>query len=123
VSPLSTLIGTTAETSEEKYRLLDQRDRIMRQGMVYSVRATRWGVFTFHGTPRLLSLWVSDVPHLIVLVCQSSWRWVLYVCLHMWVVVGECGTVNTDCQWRGSGCLKDKWGDAPFHTSLAPLKH
>lgn len=72
VSPLSTLIGTTAETSEEKYRLLDQRDRIMRQGMVYSVRATRWGVFTFHGTPRLLSLWVSDVPHLIVLVCQSS---------------------------------------------------
>ena len=34
VSSLSTLIGTVAETSEEKYRLLDQRDRIMRQGMV-----------------------------------------------------------------------------------------
>uniref|UniRef100_A0A8C0W5R3 Germinal-center associated nuclear protein n=1 Tax=Castor canadensis TaxID=51338 RepID=A0A8C0W5R3_CASCN len=34
VSPLSTLIGTTAETSEEKYRLLDQRDRIMRQARV-----------------------------------------------------------------------------------------
>lgn len=34
VSSLSTLIGTVAETSEEKYRLLDQRDRIMRQGML-----------------------------------------------------------------------------------------
>lgn len=34
VSSLSALIGTVAETSEEKYRLLDQRDRIMRQGMV-----------------------------------------------------------------------------------------
>lgn len=34
VSSLSSLIGTVAETSEEKYRLLDQRDRIMRQGMV-----------------------------------------------------------------------------------------
>lgn len=32
VSSLSALIGTVAETSEEKYRLLDQRDRIMRQG-------------------------------------------------------------------------------------------
>ncbi|XP_077611507.1 germinal-center associated nuclear protein [Crocuta crocuta] len=34
VSSLSTLIGTVAETSEEKYRLLDQRDRIMRQARV-----------------------------------------------------------------------------------------
>ena len=34
VSSLSVLIGTVAETSEEKYRLLDQRDRVMRQGMV-----------------------------------------------------------------------------------------
>lgn len=32
VSSLSALIGTVAETSEEKYRLLDQRDRVMRQG-------------------------------------------------------------------------------------------
>ena len=32
VSSLSPLIGTVAETSEEKYRLLDQRDRVMRQG-------------------------------------------------------------------------------------------
>lgn len=35
VSSLSTLIGTVADTSEEKYRLLDQRDRIMRQGMTH----------------------------------------------------------------------------------------
>ncbi|XP_060225308.1 germinal-center associated nuclear protein isoform X1 [Meriones unguiculatus] len=34
VSSLSALIGTVAETSEEKYRLLDQRDRIMRQARV-----------------------------------------------------------------------------------------
>ncbi|XP_048202018.1 germinal-center associated nuclear protein [Perognathus longimembris pacificus] len=34
VSSLSTLIGTMAETSEDKYRLLDQRDRIMRQARV-----------------------------------------------------------------------------------------
>ncbi|XP_036098628.1 germinal-center associated nuclear protein isoform X1 [Molossus molossus] len=34
VSSLSMLIGTVAETSEEKYRLLDQRDRIMRQARV-----------------------------------------------------------------------------------------
>ncbi|XP_004429738.1 PREDICTED: germinal-center associated nuclear protein [Ceratotherium simum simum] len=34
VSSLSTLIGTVAETSEEKYRVLDQRDRIMRQARV-----------------------------------------------------------------------------------------
>uniref|UniRef100_A0A8C6RUG5 Minichromosome maintenance complex component 3 associated protein n=1 Tax=Nannospalax galili TaxID=1026970 RepID=A0A8C6RUG5_NANGA len=34
VSSISTLIGTVAETSEEKYRLLDQRDRIMRQARV-----------------------------------------------------------------------------------------
>ncbi|XP_045859466.1 germinal-center associated nuclear protein isoform X2 [Meles meles] len=34
VASLSTLIGTVAETSEEKYRLLDQRDRIMRQARV-----------------------------------------------------------------------------------------
>lgn len=33
VSSLSALIGTVAETSEEKFRLLDQRDRVMRQGM------------------------------------------------------------------------------------------
>lgn len=31
-SSLSNLIGSVAETSEEKYRLLDQRDKIMRQG-------------------------------------------------------------------------------------------
>lgn len=37
VSSLSALIGTVAETSEEKYRLLDQRDRIMRQGKVRPV--------------------------------------------------------------------------------------
>ncbi|XP_039735713.1 germinal-center associated nuclear protein isoform X2 [Pteropus medius] len=34
VSSLSALIGTVAETSEEKYRLLDQRDRAMRQARV-----------------------------------------------------------------------------------------
>nr|KAF6349141.1 hypothetical protein mMyoMyo1_011697 [Myotis myotis] len=34
VSSLSALIGTVAHTSEEKYRLLDQRDRIMRQARV-----------------------------------------------------------------------------------------
>ncbi|XP_035138910.3 germinal-center associated nuclear protein isoform X2 [Callithrix jacchus] len=34
VPPLSALIGTVAETSKEKYRLLDQRDRIMRQARV-----------------------------------------------------------------------------------------
>ncbi|XP_068844860.1 germinal-center associated nuclear protein [Capricornis sumatraensis] len=34
VSSLSPLIGTVAETSEEKYRLLDQRDRVMRQARV-----------------------------------------------------------------------------------------
>ncbi|XP_062932104.1 germinal-center associated nuclear protein isoform X2 [Cynocephalus volans] len=34
VPSLSTLIGTVAETSEEKYRLLDQRDRVMRQARV-----------------------------------------------------------------------------------------
>ncbi|XP_037380740.1 germinal-center associated nuclear protein isoform X2 [Talpa occidentalis] len=39
VSSLSTLIGTVAETSEEKYRLLDQRDRVMRQ-----VRVRRTGL-------------------------------------------------------------------------------
>ncbi|XP_049641597.1 germinal-center associated nuclear protein [Suncus etruscus] len=31
---ISTLIGTVAETSEDKYRLLDQRDRVMRQARV-----------------------------------------------------------------------------------------
>ncbi|XP_043858360.1 germinal-center associated nuclear protein [Dromiciops gliroides] len=31
---LSTLVGTVAETSEDKYRLLDQRDKIMRQARV-----------------------------------------------------------------------------------------
>ena len=35
VPSLSTLIGTVADTSEEKYRLLDQRDRIMRQGTTH----------------------------------------------------------------------------------------
>nr|XP_036879511.1 germinal-center associated nuclear protein isoform X2 [Manis javanica] len=34
VTPLSSLIGTVAETSEDKYRLLDQRDRVMRQARV-----------------------------------------------------------------------------------------
>ncbi|XP_064135664.1 germinal-center associated nuclear protein isoform X1 [Loxodonta africana] len=34
VSSLSALVGTVAETSEEKYRLLDQRDRVMRQARV-----------------------------------------------------------------------------------------
>ncbi|KAK2501949.1 hypothetical protein MC885_014224 [Smutsia gigantea] len=34
VAPLSSLIGTVAETSEDKYRLLDQRDRVMRQAQV-----------------------------------------------------------------------------------------
>ncbi|XP_044531638.1 germinal-center associated nuclear protein [Gracilinanus agilis] len=34
VTTLSTLMGTVAETSEEKYRLLDQRDKIMRQARV-----------------------------------------------------------------------------------------
>nr|XP_058152360.1 germinal-center associated nuclear protein isoform X1 [Dasypus novemcinctus] len=33
-SSLSTLLGCVAETSEEKFRLLDQRDRIMRQARV-----------------------------------------------------------------------------------------
>lgn len=41
VSSLSALIGTVAETSEEKYRLLDQRDRIMRQGKVLVGRGSR----------------------------------------------------------------------------------
>ncbi|KAG8516569.1 Germinal-center associated nuclear protein [Galemys pyrenaicus] len=40
VSSLSALIGTVAETSEEKYRLLDQRDRVMRQ----AVRVRRTGL-------------------------------------------------------------------------------
>ncbi|XP_006893986.1 PREDICTED: germinal-center associated nuclear protein [Elephantulus edwardii] len=34
ISSLSPLVGTVAETSEEKYRLLNQRDRIMRQARV-----------------------------------------------------------------------------------------
>ncbi|XP_012635523.2 germinal-center associated nuclear protein [Microcebus murinus] len=34
VLSLSSLIGRVAETSEEKYRLLDQRDRVMRQARV-----------------------------------------------------------------------------------------
>uniref|UniRef100_F7DJT5 Germinal-center associated nuclear protein n=1 Tax=Monodelphis domestica TaxID=13616 RepID=F7DJT5_MONDO len=34
VTTLGTLMGTVAETSEEKYRLLDQRDKIMRQARV-----------------------------------------------------------------------------------------
>lgn len=42
VSSLSTLIGTVADTSEEKYRLLDQRDRIMRQGMTHRDRSSRF---------------------------------------------------------------------------------
>lgn len=33
VLSLGALMGTVAETSEDKYRLLDQRDRVMRQGM------------------------------------------------------------------------------------------
>lgn len=32
LSSLSNLVGLVAETSEERYRLLDQRDKIMRQG-------------------------------------------------------------------------------------------
>lgn len=34
LSSLSNLVGLVAETSEERYRLLDQRDKIMRQGTV-----------------------------------------------------------------------------------------
>ncbi|XP_038604886.1 germinal-center associated nuclear protein [Tachyglossus aculeatus] len=34
VPSLSNLVGTVAETAEEKYRLLDQRDKIMRQARV-----------------------------------------------------------------------------------------
>ncbi|XP_004697334.1 germinal-center associated nuclear protein [Echinops telfairi] len=34
VSSLNALLGTVAETAEEKYRLLDQRDRVMRQARV-----------------------------------------------------------------------------------------
>lgn len=41
VLSLSTLIGTVAETSKEKYRLLDQRDRIMRQGMACGGRGSK----------------------------------------------------------------------------------
>lgn len=48
VSSLSTLIGTVAETSEEKYRLLDQRDRIMRQARVKRTDLDR--ARTFVGT-------------------------------------------------------------------------
>lgn len=32
LSSLSNLVGLVAETSEERYRLLEQRDKIMRQG-------------------------------------------------------------------------------------------
>lgn len=32
LSSLGSLVGLVAETSEERYRLLDQRDKIMRQG-------------------------------------------------------------------------------------------
>lgn len=32
LSSLGNLVGLVAETSEERYRLLDQRDKIMRQG-------------------------------------------------------------------------------------------
>ncbi|XP_040842702.1 germinal-center associated nuclear protein [Ochotona curzoniae] len=48
VSSLSALIGTVAETSEEKYRLLDQRDRIMRQARVKRTDLDR--AQTFVGT-------------------------------------------------------------------------
>jgi len=34
LSSLSNLVGLVAETSEERYRLLDQRDKIMRQGTI-----------------------------------------------------------------------------------------
>ena len=62
VSSLSPLIGTVAETSEEKYRLLDQRDRVMRQGKglvsaeaVFS-GAVREGVTLVWGAPLPLGL-------------------------------------------------------------------
>ena len=67
VSSLSPLIGTVAETSEEKYRLLDQRDRVMRQGkglvlaeVVFS-GAVREGVTLAWGAPLLLGLGACDV--------------------------------------------------------------
>ncbi|XP_061463613.1 germinal-center associated nuclear protein [Rhineura floridana] len=37
VSSFSNLVGTVAETSEDKYRLLDQRDKIMRQARVKQI--------------------------------------------------------------------------------------
>lgn len=69
VSSLSILIGTVAETSEEKYRLLDQRDRIMRQGMVCrdKVQSPWWGQGWeaveswdfFYAMPGVTVLWSS----------------------------------------------------------------
>lgn len=35
-SSISYLIGQVAETAEEKYRLLEQRDKVLRQGMATS---------------------------------------------------------------------------------------
>lgn len=40
LSSLSNLIGLVAETSEERYRLLDQRDKIMRQGTVINYKSS-----------------------------------------------------------------------------------
>ncbi|CAH2306310.1 germinal-center associated nuclear [Pelobates cultripes] len=42
---LSHLVGTVAETSEEKYRLLDQRDRILRQARVKRTELDQAKVF------------------------------------------------------------------------------
>lgn len=71
VSSLSILIGTVAETSEEKYRLLDQRDRIMRQGMVHRDKSRVPGEIKvgrqFPGShrPLSLSLGISSMPCLV----------------------------------------------------------
>lgn len=79
VSSLSTLIGTVADTSEEKYRLLDQRDRIMRQGMTHRdtfqipCRVVLKQLLGSHRAPPPLTLGISDKLCL-VLLCAGLWR-------------------------------------------------
>lgn len=58
-SLFSHLIGQVAETAEEKYRILEQRDKVLRQGKATS----HCGVFRFSAWHEQLNTWSSLCQH------------------------------------------------------------
>ena len=64
-SSLLPLIGQTAETADEKYRLLEQRDKIMRQGestnhcTLFPISPFRWSY--------------NNISALFMLTCSHCW--------------------------------------------------